>query len=1053
MLLTNAADMPLSANRPELDTYLGQQTLELQPMERQRQTMPKRFSGEATSGMAELLQQPLLEFAMSQSSAIFYIANASDGFSLRFITANVEKTTGYGPAAFVQDGAFKHDQVHVGDKPGYHLWLERLIELQATSTHSYRFRTASGEFRWLRDECRVVQTADAPAVLVGCIVDITALKQKEQVLEESERRFRLLVESHPLPVWLVELESGRILYSSPAIEKVTGEPWKQDEENFAQSYYVDPEERIGRVKRLRETGEVRNYETLFKKADGSAIWISLTSRLLVIDGRELVISSFVDLTDQRRREADLRRARETLEDAIEALSEGLVIYDSDDRFLMCNSQYRRFHRDCEDLLVPGTAWPEITRARAERGLFKQAEGRVEEWIEGQLAQRGVATNQEFLFTGNRWFEYSHRPTRQGGFVSTWCDITERKRMEQALRESEALIRQILEACPVPVLMWSLEADKVIYENPASQALFDWDATRLEVGDRLKVYTDLADRERYLARLRDKRFVNGMEMQFQRFDGRLFWASVSGRLVEFKGKEVVVSTYVDLSERKEMEQALRKSEELVRHVLEACPVPITMNRVEDGVIIYESPAAQTLLGYDRSQEGESVVPRWVETEDRRDYITRLRRNRAVNDLEYRYRKANGETFWCGVSSRLIDYRGEEVIVSNLHDLTDRRAAEAELVRQREIVYQSEKLSALGELLAGVSHELNNPLMVLVGQAQMLQDRAPDEETARRAEKIATAAGRCTRIVKTFLAMARQEPSDLVPVEVNSVVESALELTCYSLRTHGIDVCLRLAKDLPTIDGDADQLRQVLINLIVNADHAMQEVNEPRRLRISSSYRKKSKMVVVKVKDSGLGIADEIRSRIFEPLFTTKEVGSGTGMGLALCHRLVEAHGGTISVDSSPGQGASFSIRLPRTQQEGISSAGVQHGAGQVAMLRVLVVDDDYDVGQIISDMLRHEGHLVDVAGSGPLALEMVKRQRYDVILSDVRMPGMDGPGFYRVLGEIKPEQIDGLVFMTGDTLSPGVRDFLDASERPYLEKPLALRDLRGLLELLMRRKTR
>jgi CheY-like chemotaxis protein/two-component sensor histidine kinase len=301
------------------------------------------------------------------------------------------------------------------------------------------------------------------------------------------------------------------------------------------------------------------------------------------------------------------------------------------------------------------------------------------------------------------------------------------------------------------------------------------------------------------------------------------------------------------------------------------------------------------------------------------------------------------------------------------------------------------------------------------------------------------------------MAREEPSEMAPVDLTTVIESALEVTAYSIRSSGIEVSLRMAKALPTVMADADQMRQVFTNLILNAKDALQSVEGTRRLRITASHRKQSDLVIIKVKDNGPGIPAEIRTRVFEPLYTTKEIGTGTGVGLALCHRIVEAHGGSIVVEGAQGDGAIFAIRLPRAKQAEVPAASKRRSVGKVTKGRVLVVEDEPDVREIISDVLEHDGHSVDVAASGDLALQKIRRQRYDVILSDIRMPGMDGPGFYRALSDTKPEQIRGLAFITGDTLSPQAREFLNASERPYLEKPLTPRDIRELVDLLMRRK--
>lgn len=991
----------------------------------------------------------------------------------------------------------------------------------------------------------------------------------------SKRQMRLMLDAIPARIWfldrehrvrfanreaaaLFDLEPGEIVGRSAA--SLTGQESFDSDNSFRDkalsgsvvtwegwSVYPDGEERYTQ----------RTFSPHFDRGDK-------------VDGYYEFVR---DITDQKRAERQRSRSLELLNDAIESLSEGFALFDAEDRLVTCNSRFLELNAPHQGVFEPGVTWLDAARARAEKGFFPDADGQVDAWLEERLRRRKEASDDEIALVGGRWVEVSHRRTRQGGLVHTWRDITarkemeralresaqmvrqileacpfalvmarvrdrrilyespannvmfgeaqenkakyigeydvnpsqrdeymkrlkrdgyvndfemgfkgldgreffsalsgrlieydgeevivsgavdltERKAMENALRESEALVRQVLEACPLPVRMWDPESGQVLYESPACRNLFGRDATKVSPEERMSAYVDLRDRERYCDELLRNKSVDNMEIRLRRFDGSVFWASVSARVIEFRGQKVVVSTIVDLSERKEMELALRESERMVRQVLEACPVPITMNRIEDGVVIYESPAAQQLMRFPKSQEGESVISRWVDPRDRRSYLKRLIREGAVDRLEIRFKKADGEEFPCALSSRLVDYQGEQVIVSNLFDLTEIKEAEDELSRQREMLHESEKLSALGELLAGVSHELNNPLSVLVGQALMLKEEAGDEKSAARAEMIGKAADRCARIVKSFLAMARQEPTQLEPVDLGAIIDSALEVTAYSLRSSGIEVSLRMAKNLPMVMADPDQMRQVLTNLIINARDALQEVAEPRRLRITTSFRQQSQEVVVKVRDNGPGVPPQIRSRIFEPLFTTKEVGSGTGVGLSLCHRIIEAHNGSISTERASSEGAIFAIRLPPAKKGTRGVASKRPGSSKTTECRTLVVEDDSDVGQIIAEVLEHDGHTVDLVASGSIALQKIRRRTYDVVLSDVRMPGMDGPSFCRALAKVRPEQLSTLAFITGDTLSPKVREFLDASERPYLEKPITPEDLRELVDLLIRRK--
>src|SRR6185436_17437144 len=239
-----------------------------------------------------------------------------------------------------------------------------------------------------------------------------------------------------------------------------------------------------------------------------------------------------------------------------------------------------------------------------------------------------------------------------------------------------------------------------------------------------------------------------------------------------------------------------------------------------------------------------------------------------------------------------YQAKPHVLTISRDITEKKRASEELVRQREMLHQREKLAALGSLLAGVAHELNNPLSVVVARAAILEER-DDPGTRDAASKIRAAAERCARIVRTFLAMARQQQPERVPVTVSEVMSAALDLTGYALKTSSVEVRLDLAADAPPVLADADQLHQVFMNLIVNAQQALQDQPPPRILSLISRFDPATNTVRIAVADNGPGIPEAVRKRIFEPYFTTKPLGSGTGVGLAVCLGIVEAHGGTLT----------------------------------------------------------------------------------------------------------------------------------------------------------------
>ncbi len=382
------------------------------------------------------------------------------------------------------------------------------------------------------------------------------------------------------------------------------------------------------------------------------------------------------------------------------------------------------------------------------------------------------------------------------------------------------------------------------------------------------------------------------------------------------------------------------------------------------------------------------------------------------------------------------------------LREARAAAAELQRQREALLQAEKMATFGSLLAGVAHELNNPLSIVLAGALMLEEEAAEAGgpgLARSAERIRVAAERCARIVRSFLAMARQQEVQRRPIAAAALVDSALELLTYGLRSDGIEVMRDVPADLPPLFGDADQLHQVLANLITNAKQALERQPGPRRLRIAARAARDA--VEISVADNGPGIAAELRGRIFDPFFTTKPV--GTGIGLAVSRRIADAHGGSLTLAEGAG-GASFVLRLPRAGQDAAAAAmAVAHPdtTPPAVPRRALVIDDEAELAGVLARMLAAHGFRCDFAVTGRDAQDLLSRGEYDAILCDLRMPDMDGRALYCWLERQRPQLCRRTAFVTGDALSRVAAEFLTRSGRPVLEKPFLPEEVRRLVAAL------
>jgi CheY-like chemotaxis protein len=251
----------------------------------------------------------------------------------------------------------------------------------------------------------------------------------------------------------------------------------------------------------------------------------------------------------------------------------------------------------------------------------------------------------------------------------------------------------------------------------------------------------------------------------------------------------------------------------------------------------------------------------------------------------------------------------------------------------------------------------------------------------------------------------------------------------------------------VKGDPHQLSQVVLNLVLNAATAMQDSSAPRQLAIGTRLNDGRDTVEISVADSGPGIAPELRERIFERFFTTKAADGGTGLGLAICRDIVAAHGGRISAHASAQGGALFRVQLPAAHRAERVAASAQSEASSVPGYRVLVVDDESEIASLLREILELAGHEVDVAASGESALRCVTQGDYDFVLSDMRMPGMDGAMFYQALRRQRPELVARLAFITGDTLSPNVAGFLRRTGIPHLAKPFHPRQVTELIAQL------
>jgi PAS domain S-box-containing protein len=359
-------------------------------------------------------------------------------------------------------------------------------------------------------------------------------------------------------------------------------------------------------------------------------------------------------------------------------------------------------------------------------------------------------------------------------------------------------------------------------------------------------------------------------------------------------------------------------------------------------------------------------------------------------------------------------------------------------------QAGKLAAVGQLIGGVAHELNNPLAVVVGHAQLLQHKAPDPAVRDRADKILLAAHRAARIVKELQNFARPSEPHLSVVNLADVTERVLALREHSLRVSGISVAREIQRDVPPVLGDATQLEQVMLNLLLNAEHACR-ANGGRTITIGLAAG--DGLVRVTVDDDGAGIPPDVLPRIFEPFYTTKPVGQGTGLGLSICYSIVEAHRGRLVAESPPGRGARMTIELPLHDQDAAVLVAPAIMAPPVLRAgHVLVIDDEKDVADTLRALLEDLGQAVTVASSGEAGWRCLTSTNapYDVVTLDLKMPDLSGQKLWKRLVASGSPFTERIVFITGDTVEPETQEFLRSAGRPVIDKPFGPATLAAIL---------
>lgn len=744
-----------------------------------------------------------------------------------------------------------------------------------------------------------------------------------------------------------------------------------------------------------------------------------------------------------------------LAEVLDVAADAFAIFDESQRLIRCNNQFvALLTYDPESPPPLGQTASEIVRKVVAAGTLLAADGlnqsqMVEAMVAGLLTPSGATFEVEGKL--GRIFIAPTKPRSSGGHILTLRDVSDLRRGE---RQAVTTMRDAIGA---------LDQGFAYYDETLTLQIWNEQYDRMYCGDSGLHPAKGEDGVAFLRRVMEAgRFIIPADTSIDKYVAQILDYVARGERTEFSfsdGTSVLCSynatssggllvTLMDITDKRDSEyrafSTLREAASALEEGFSLWDEDFNFVLCNDRYceLVFKDPDFRPEPGMSAIDvtlmAAQNVAQSMEEGVDPKEFA--IREFEKIQNLEKRL-EIKLDT------GRIVEFSGHQTaqgsFLVTVLDVTERHEAAAEIKRQAQIAHQTEKLSALGELLAGVAHELNNPLSIVVGYSQLLASQIEDPVHLDRINRVTRAAERSAKIVKTFLAMARQKPATMEAVDLADVIETAVDVAAYGLRTSGGRLLVHCDPHLPLVMADKDQMVQVFSNLIINAEHAMKGMGTDARLSLRAEGWNGN--VEVTIADNGVGMAADVRARVFDPFFTTREPGAGTGFGLAFCHRIVITHGGELSVESELGKGATFTIRLPGVAEgDGVSDdADFQAGRG----LRTLVVDDEKDVADLIAELLRSCGHDASVCYRPEHALELASRDRFDIVLSDMKMPGMGGDELYRKLVEQDPALADRVGFITGDSLSAKVREFLEDQRRSFIEKPVVLEELLDLVECI------
>ena len=928
----------------------------------------------------------------------------------------------------------------------------------------YEGRKKTGETIWISMNAKLTAADEgngeqSDPVIDGFAVDITDTKRAEEALRESEEQFRSLAESSRDYIMRYD-RACRHTYMNPAGLDVSGMTAADIIGKTHQEAGFSPEQsRFWEEKITEVFTTAQPYQTEFswQSAHGLAYldW-RLTPEFTPEGKVHSVLGVSRDITERKRAEMALRESEETHRALVEGLPDVVMRFDKEGRHLFVSENIR------EVVDLPAADF--IGKTHRQLGFPEKLCTTWEESIRRVFAS-GKPFEGESKFKG-KW----------GSVIHNWRLVPEfdaQKQIQsvlmlsrnitahrQAEQDYQTLFNEMLDGFALHQIICDEKGMPVDYRflaiNPAFERITGLKAADIIGHTVLEILPGIEPHwiERY-----GHVALNGEPAHFENFSTDL------GKYFEITAfqpaPDQFACIFVDITNRKKAELELQSKETYLRTLFDESPMGISSSR--DGIMLNANKKYLRMFGYKNVSElqGESLLEH-IAPQCRKEMADRIARRARGEQVETVYetvgQRKDGSQFPFMVSVDRINLQEGLITFSFLTDITDRKRAEAEHKQLQAQLQQAQKMEAIGTLAGGIAHDFNNILGAILGYAEMALDDCPaGSMAANDVGQVIKAGHRARELVKQILAFSRQAETEHMPLQPASIIKEAIKMLRSSLPST-ITIEQDIDKDAGPLFADPTQIHQILMNLCTNAFHAMEttggilsislkEKNLSRQDFANEPQAEPGNFVHLSVSDTGAGIPPEIRERIFDPYFTTKETGKGTGMGLSIVHGIVKSYGGFISCLSEPGKGTMFQVFLPVMTEINLPAEMAEEPL-QLGNERILFIDDEEMLVEMGRNLLERLGYRVTVRTNSLDALTTFQNQpdQFDLVITDQTMPGMTGSDLARRMLQIRPDL--PIILCTGFSNLISAEKARSLGIKGFALKPLAKKDVATLIRKVL-----